>query len=378
MAMYRMIGWVLLWRVESRSRPVRSGWLRESNDLLTPVAVGILRPRVILPAGWRMWDRQTRKAILAHEFAHVRRHDTLVSGLAQLVTCLFWFQPLAWWAARNVAQLAESACDAVALERVDDAAGYSRILLAFAADVQRAGHHVTLPGLAMAAGSGMEHRVNQVFELSNGRLRRMPRAGALLALMGLPVLAVAATLELAERTSDARPAPVRQGPMPVLLLDPQPQRKSGPDPQQIATPYLKWQREDVAYIIRDEERQAFNRLTTDVEREKFIEQFWLVRDPTPGTAANEFKEEHYRRIAYTNQHYGYNAKSLPGWKTDRGRIYITYGPADEIEDHANGGEYKRPPKREPARWKFSPSRNGATAASKGWARTSSSSSSIPP
>jgi len=100
--------------------------------------------------------------------------------------------------------------------------------------------------------------------------------------------------------------------------------------KELETPYRKWLNEDVAYIITDEERTAFKRLQTDEEREQFIEQFWLRRDPTPDTIENEFKEEHYRRIAYTNEQF---ASGIPGWKTDRGRIYITYGPPDEIEDH---------------------------------------------
>ena len=110
--------------------------------------------------------------------------------------------------------------------------------------------------------------------------------------------------------------------------------------KELETPYRKWLNEDVAYIITDEERTAFKRLQTDEEREQFIEQFWLRRDPTPDTVENEFKEEHYRRIAYSNEHY---ASGIPGWKTDRGRIYITYGPADEIESHPSGGTYERPP-----------------------------------
>ncbi len=101
------------------------------------------------------------------------------------------------------------------------------------------------------------------------------------------------------------------------------------------SPYAKWLNEDVAYIIRDDERQAFKRLTTDEEREEFINQFWLRRDPTPDTIANEFKEEHYHRIGYVNQHFG-PPSGLPGWKTDRGRVYITYGTPDEIESHPSG------------------------------------------
>jgi GWxTD domain-containing protein len=110
--------------------------------------------------------------------------------------------------------------------------------------------------------------------------------------------------------------------------------------KELETPYRKWLNEDVAYIITDEERAAFKRLQTDEEREQFIEQFWLRRDPTPDTVENEFKEEHYRRIAYANEHY---ASGIPGWKTDRGRMYITYGPADEIDSHPSGGTYERPP-----------------------------------
>src|SRR5579864_9082876 len=109
--------------------------------------------------------------------------------------------------------------------------------------------------------------------------------------------------------------------------------------KELETPYKKWLNEDVTYIITDEERQAWKRLSTDDERQQFIEQFWLRRDPTPDTEENEFKEEHYRRIAYANERF---ASGIPGWKTDRGRIYIVYGPADEIESHPSGGTYERP------------------------------------
>jgi GWxTD domain-containing protein len=109
--------------------------------------------------------------------------------------------------------------------------------------------------------------------------------------------------------------------------------------KELETPYKKWLNEDVVYIISDEEKKAFHQLNTDEERQNFIEQFWLRRDPTPDTEENEFKEEHYRRIAYANEHY---ASGIPGWKTDRGRIYITFGPADEIESHPSGGSYERP------------------------------------
>ncbi len=97
------------------------------------------------------------------------------------------------------------------------------------------------------------------------------------------------------------------------------------------SPYEKWLDEDVRWIITPQQRAEFVKLTTDAQRDKFIESFWEHRDPTPGTAKNEFKEEHYRRLAYANEHF---AAQKPGWKTDRGRIYIVYGPPDKIETHA--------------------------------------------
>jgi GWxTD domain-containing protein len=112
------------------------------------------------------------------------------------------------------------------------------------------------------------------------------------------------------------------------------------------TPYKKWLNEDVAYIITDQERAAYKALATDEEREQFITQFWQIRDPTPGTAENEFKDEHYRRIAYANMAF---SSSVPGWKTDRGRIYITYGPPDELEDHSAGGATSTVPFQ---RWRY--------------------------
>jgi GWxTD domain-containing protein len=103
--------------------------------------------------------------------------------------------------------------------------------------------------------------------------------------------------------------------------------------------YKKWIQEDVDYIITPEERAAFKKLQTDEEREQFIEQFWLRRDPDPDTNENEYKEEFYRRIAYANDKF---TSGKPGYRTDRGRIYITFGPPDSIESHPAGGPYERP------------------------------------
>jgi GWxTD domain-containing protein len=103
--------------------------------------------------------------------------------------------------------------------------------------------------------------------------------------------------------------------------------------------YKSWLEQDVAYIISDDERRAFKNLSNDEERESFIEQFWLRRNPNPDSPENEFREEHYRRIAYANEHF---AAGKPGWKTDRGHVYIAFGKPDSTDSHPSGGSYERP------------------------------------
>ena len=119
-----------------------------------------------------------------------------------------------------------------------------------------------------------------------------------------------------------------------------------PAESQNVSPYTKWLNDDVAYIINDQERIVFRGLRTDEERNHIIEQFWLRRDPTPGTPENEHKEEHYRRVQYANDHF---ASTVPGWRTDRGRIYIEFGPPDERHEYRNGDATTPYPL---DRWKF--------------------------
>ena len=122
------------------------------------------------------------------------------------------------------------------------------------------------------------------------------------------------------------------------LKRPRPETK-GSKLEKLGGVYKKWLDEDVRWIITDEEASAFKKLTTNAERDQFIEMFWQRRDPTPDTAENEYKEEHYRRIAYANEHF---AAGVPGWRTDRGRIYIMFGKPDSIDSHPMGGPYERP------------------------------------
>src|SRR6201984_2082636 len=135
-----------------------------------------------------------------------------------------------------------------------------------------------------------------------------------------------------------------QSPDPAAATTPQKltkeqKKKMGRALKELDAQYKQWLNEDVVYIISPEERTAFLQLSTSEEREQFIEQFWLRRSSNPDLPENDFKEEHYRRIAYTNEHF---ASGIPGWKTDRGRTYIIWGPADEVDSHPTGGTYDRP------------------------------------
>src|SRR6266576_1292934 len=140
-------------------------------------------------------------------------------------------------------------------------------------------------------------------------------------------------------SASAQPQDKETDPLKRPLTEKQRKENEKRFKQEVSSSFKKWLNEDVAYIITDEERAAFKQLSNDEERDNFIEAFWQRRDPTPDTEENEYKEEHYQRIAYANEHF---AAGVPGWKTDRGRMYIVFGKPDEIEAHPAGGSYQRP------------------------------------
>jgi GWxTD domain-containing protein len=165
-------------------------------------------------------------------------------------------------------------------------------------------------------------------------LRNRCSAGVLAGVMALGFTVVSRAQDKDAKGSESQTDPLKR-------QIPEKQRKANAKALKIelSKTYKKWLDEDVRWIITDEEKSAFMQLSNDEERDQFIEAFWQRRDPTPDTEENEFKEEHYRRMAYANEHY---AAGIPGWKTDRGRTYIVFGPADEIESHPSGGSYERP------------------------------------
>ena len=143
----------------------------------------------------------------------------------------------------------------------------------------------------------------------------------------------------AQTNAQATPDSQNQDPLNRQLSDKERFKQQKELKKELHGTYKKWVDEDVHWIITDQELKAFKSLSNDEERDAFIEQFWQRRNPSPDSPENEFREEHYRRIAYANEHF---AAGKPGWKTDRGHMYIAFGKPDSIDSHPSGGMYDRP------------------------------------
>jgi len=315
--------------------------LLESCLAEVPVVIGWLRPVILLPVGLLTGMPVNQiEAILLHELAHIRRRDYLVNLVQVAVESLLFYHPAIWWISGTVRAERENCCDDLVVAASGDAREYATALTALEENRWAANE------MALAAtGGNLMKRIRRLLDPST--LREGPRT-FLTPVLSAGILTITAALALtAWQTAPAPPravAPILPTARPAVLVAqaaPAPaQTRSAPAPQ--ASPWERWVKQDVVYIVTDEERKAFSELHTEDEREMFIQQFWERRNPTPGSGTNPFKEEHYRRIAYTNAHFS-GKDGLPGWKTDRGRIYITFGPPDEIDSHPSGGSYTKPP-----------------------------------
>ncbi len=292
------------------SRPVV---LLESLLTDTPMILGHLRPVILVPVGFLAGlPPEQVEAILLHELAHVRRADYLLNVCQRIIEGLLFYHPAVWWISRVIRTERENCCDDIVVALRSDAHNYALALIALEQNRLEQLWPNREPALAATGGSLMK------------RVRRLlyPKGPSGIWAPALAALVLIASASLTLAAWQAKPNPENEA---------SPQGTKAP----AETVWQKWLNEDVVYIITPEERTAFERLQTDAERRHFVEQFWERRNPTPGSAKNAYKEEHYRRIAYVNDHY---AGSKPGWETDRGRIYIKYRPPDEIESHpvANG------------------------------------------
>jgi GWxTD domain-containing protein len=336
------------------------------------------------------------EAILLHELAHIRRGDYLINLMQTVVEGLLFYHPAIWWISAVIRAERENCCDDLVVAASVDVHEYATALAALATN------RWTMRETALAAtGGNLVKRIRRLLAQPEG-----PRS-AMAPMLSAGILIVSCGVALAAWQSPQQSAPsivpmIPVAPSPIkaaaqapaapvadLVASPKPnaqpqtadwksrsealeqlretlskiEGKRGystlmaqdngsalPAPY----PYQKWL-DEVSYIITVEERNAFRSLRTDEDRDLFIKQFWLHRDPTAprgaapeeyptilrGNPENAFKKEFYRRMTYVNDRFG--ANRVPGWKTDRGRIYIQYGPPDEIDAHPSGGKYTRPP-----------------------------------
>ncbi|MCD6032648.1 MAG: peptidase BlaR1 [Thermomicrobiales bacterium] len=287
--------------LRARVRVSRPVVLLESSLAKAPVLAGHARPVILMPVGLMAGLPTAQvEAVLLHELAHICRQDYLINMFQTWVEAIFFYHPAAWWLSSVIRAEREHCCDDAVVAIQGDPRQYATALAALEEYRWSAA-----PAVA-ATGGNLLKRIRRLLQSPEG-----PRS-AVAPVLSATLIALAGAAALI--AWQARPA---ERPQSATV-----------------SPYTKWVNEDVTYIIDDRERAAFASVQTDEEREKFIEQFWLRRDPTPRTLANEMKEEHYRRIGYANDRY---AAGIPGWKTDRGRRYIVSGPADEIEAHPAGG-----------------------------------------
>jgi GWxTD domain-containing protein len=287
--------------------------LLESALTRVPLVIGHLRPAILMPVGLLAGlPAEQLEMILMHEMAHVRRRDYLVNMLQTFVESVMFYNPAVWWISRVIRTEREICCDDIVVESTNNAPLYASALAALE-EIRSDQREVVMA----AAGGSLVKRIRRILRQSE------PQTSALVPALGAVALIVVIAGLLTAH-------PLGQQPQPGQIVFP--------------NPYASWLQEEVVYIITAQERAAFVGLSTNAERDRFIEQFWQRRDPTPGTRENEFRDEHYGRIAYANEHF---ASSLPGpagagRRTDRGHIYIVYGKPDEIESHPSGGTYDRP------------------------------------
>ena len=259
--------------------------------------------------------------------------------LQSLAEDLLFYHPAAWWVSAVIRAEREHCCDDAVVAIQSDPRGFAEALAAL--EQRRWSAYEA----ALAANGG--HLMNRIQRLLNTQPKRPRFIAAPVFLAALLVAAITLT-----SVTHAQPAPAPQTPaapspapvpVPAPAAAPAPAPAPAPPPTPPATPapaateetpHKQWLNEEVYWIITPYEREAFARLITDEQRQQFIEQFWLKRDPTPATPENEYREEYYRRIAYAIDNF---SSGIPGWKTDRGMMYIKYGPPDEREEHPSGG-----------------------------------------
>jgi GWxTD domain-containing protein len=345
-----IVGLMMSRRLCEGASPLTESWtsgqdVRVSDAIRVPVTFG---STILLPSDCKRWSTFEREAVLLHESCHVRRKDFYVYLLAGIHRAVFWFNPLAWWLQQQLVELAESICDDAALKRAEDRPSYAEILLKFSERAFKPG----LAVMAMARGRTVGRRVERVLRETTVASPATWIRRCLIVSMFIPAAVFAAGSWLAEvkvieplarfELTPQQTAPVQeQTPAPRSSEPALPAVQTADSPARTTSVLQEWPEKMVPFIIAKEERDAFRTLSTDEERERFIELFWRRKDPTPDTVANEFRDEYYRRIVLANEKFT-SRTGVPGWSLDRGRILIQLGQPDEIESHPIGGTLLNP------------------------------------
>ncbi|MBP1609510.1 MAG: hypothetical protein H6Q04_1745, partial [Acidobacteria bacterium] len=334
-----------------------------SSDNQSPITFGALKPVVMLPQALvAALPLPEIRVILGHELAHNRRRDPWMAWLQVIISAVWWFNPVYWLLSRSIRGVREDCCDDMVLASgLASREVYCRTLLNAARAALENKAAIRAAFAYLGKSQPLRRRFERIMSIQCIRAPKLATAGMLmmfaLALVLLPgveppilaqniipavahdrtmnpaALETATVLQNVDKSSKSENRSPEQG---------RKRNQDRPQSSQETTSsdyYRKWLDEDVVYIITSEEMERFLALKTNEERDFFIEQFWARRSPDPRSSNNFFKAEHYSRIAYANEHF---ASAIPGWRTDRGRIYILYGKPDDIESHPNGGAYKRP------------------------------------
>ncbi len=271
-----------------------------------PMVIGHLRPVILVPLGMLTgYPAAQVEAILLHELAHIRRHDYLVNAIQGVFEVLFFYHPAVWWVSAVVRAEREKCCDDIAVAVSGNAHEYAAVLTA----LEEKRWTAPRPAVAITGGSLMK-RIRRLLYPQAPKAAWTPFLAALICL-----LTIAFGLG-AWQSDTADPSAAHM------------QRL-----QEFAMFLMKSLDSNSAYTItNDEERTAFKKLTTEDERHNFLKQFWLNRNP--GTSEQDLHPEIDRRLTYADQHYQ-TTTGVPGSQTDRGRMYVIYGPPDEIDSHPN-------------------------------------------
>jgi TonB family protein len=311
----------------------RAVQLLHSAQVQVPTVIGWLRPVVLLPVSCLTGlSPEQIEAVLCHELAHVRRHDYLVSVIQSVIETILFYHPAVWWVSKQVRRERECCCDELAVAVGGDVLAYARALSFL--EESRA----SFPEFVLGANGGvLKMRIKRI--LGSKRDAEGSPAAALVALGMIVAVAgsyfVAVSRAQAQAQAQVTHTEIAEAALPAGIVSVSQVGTANPDApatDNLHGIYKAWLEQDARWIISDPEAQAFQRLTNDEERDKFIEQFWARRDP-PGAAADTYREQHYARSAYANEHF---ASDQVGWKSDRGYIYIVYGPPESIDSHSGG------------------------------------------